>query len=358
MANILHRVKRKILDVLLIISDPSNLVRILPFFAFAIPFLLLYSLAPLSFEATWKGRTYYLFFIWLILLETVLEWEKLQTVILNRRFSLRSVLFVIVLLLPTIYVLMANFWGLNSAIVTWSTQFMGAWWAGTMPLSVEYLAFGALSLVICLVGYGRKDLRYFAMPALLLLTIGTFYTIDNFFPNGALTVVQFPALPTTTLAARTLNLMGYQTSIMTSTTSTYPGVPYLFVQDSLNPQRVAGFYVGWPCAGVDSLLIYAITVVLFLRSIAAPIKYSVIYFIIGAAVTYFINILRIVTIFLLAVDYGERSVQVSQFHDYYGGLYSITWIIAYPLIIIATRVLWGRIRSYMMVQKSPAVEVS
>jgi hypothetical protein len=49
--------------------------------------------------------------------------------------------------------------------------------------------------------------------------------------------------------------------------------------------------------------------------------------------------LRIATIFMIGVGGGD----INPFHNYYGPLYSISWIISYPLIIIATRALWTRV---------------
>jgi hypothetical protein len=64
-----------------------------------------------------------------------------------------------------------------------------------------------------------------------------------------------------------------------------------------------------------------------------------VYFVFGAAVTYFINALRIVTIFMIAINGGD----VGLFHNYYGQLYSLFWIMSYPLMIMGSRALWGRI---------------
>jgi hypothetical protein len=52
-----------------------------------------------------------------------------------------------------------------------------------------------------------------------------------------------------------------------------------------------------------------------------------------------------VTIYVIAIDYGINSPQRIQFHDFYGQLYSITWIIAYPLIIIGCQLLWDKIKN-------------
>jgi exosortase/archaeosortase family protein len=124
---------------------------------------------------------------------------------------------------------------------------------------------------------------------------------------------------------------------------TYGSMPDLTVTGS---QGKARFGIAWPCSGVESLLIYTVTILLFLKKTDIPWKHRITYFSIGAVVTYLINIFRVVTIFLLAMDYGWPSPQAVQFHNYYGMLYSITWIISYPLIIIGSRALWGRIRNW------------
>jgi len=134
--------------------------------------------------------------------------------------------------------------------------------------------------------------------------------------------------------------MGYQTIITITTNPYYGWVPSLTSWDPKNPLTLARFGIGWPCAGVESLIIYTVTILLFLKKSTIPLKQKIIYFIIGALVTYFINILRIVTIFLIAMNNGD----VGRFHDFYGQLYSITWIISYPLIIIGSRALWRKIR--------------
>jgi len=175
-------------------------------------------------------------------------------------------------------------------------------------------------------------------------TIGLLFIIDNLYPFGKFTPLQILVPWTATLAANVLNLMGYTTSMsFISNDPTYGSMPDLTVTGS---QGKARFGIAWPCSGVESLLIYTVTILLFLKKTDIPWKHRIIYFSIGAVVTYLINIFRVVTIFLLAMDYGWPSPQAAQFHNYYGMLYSITWIISYPLIIIGSRALWGRIRNW------------
>ena len=322
-------------------KNTQILVKLSPAFSFIVPFLILYLLYPNTFEATWKGRTYYLFFLWLVSLEIILGWEGIQTTKVDRLRSIRTFAFIITLLLPTIYVLIANFLGLNPALVDLAKQSnIASPWAEFMPLSIEYLVFGVIFAVISLMEYGKEGLGDFSISALLLFAVGTVYLIDNFYPYGQFTPFQFLVLPTTILAANALNLMGYQTTVTIITNPKHGWMPYLSAWDPKNPVTRAGYGIGWPCAGVESLMIYTVTIFLFLKRSTIPLKQKITYFIIGAVVTYFINILRIVTIFLIAMNNGD----VWRFHDFYGQLYSITWIISYPLIIIGSRVLWGKVR--------------
>jgi thaumarchaeosortase len=312
-------------------KNTQILVKLSPVFSFIVPLLILYFLYPNSFEATWKGRTYYLFFLWLVSLEIILGWEEIQTSKVDKLRSIRAFAFIITLLLPTIYVVAANFYGLNSIIEGIAEQH-NIPWANVMPLSTEYLVFAALFALVILLEYGTNGLRH-SISTLFLGIIGAIYTIDNIYPQGRFTPFQVFVPTTTTLAAKVLNLMGYMTRLGTS-----DGMPTL---KAWNSQGVSwGAEIAWPCAGIESLLIYTVTVLLFLKKTAISWKHKTIYFIIGAIVTYLINILRIVTIFTIAINGGDFM----RFHDYYGQLYSITWIISYPLLIIGSRALWRKIK--------------
>jgi exosortase/archaeosortase family protein len=315
--------------------------KLLPLISFIVPMLILYSLDPKSFEATWKGRTYELFFLWLISLETILNWEKLNAE--KRKLkSLRTVGFVITLLLPTIYVVGDNYWGWNeiSKKLVENSQLS---FKDSMPLSNEYLVFTVLFALIILFEYGFTDLKNYSISTVFLGTIGIIYTIDNLYPWGQFAPFQLIVPTTTMLAARVLNLMGFTTLISFSRANpAHVALPRLTISSA---GRSTWFDIGWPCSGVESLIIYAVTILLFLKNSPISWKQTTIYFILGAVITYFINILRIVIIFLISFNTGGGlTPAVRQFHDYYGQLLSIVWIISYPLIIIGTRLLWNEIR--------------
>jgi thaumarchaeosortase len=199
-----------------------------------------------------------------------------------------------------------------------------------MPLSAEYLVLTALLVLIISLKYGISGLKDFSISAVFLGTMGMIYLIDNLYPYGRFAPLQIIVPTTASLASNVLRLMGYQTLFLGDP----HGLPTYIAWDKYNNYSGA-FSIGWPCSGVESLIIYTVTILLFLKRSNMSWKVRVAYFAIGAAVTYFINVLRIVTIFIISINGGN----VTQFHDYYGQLYSITWIISYPLIIIGTQAL-------------------
>lgn len=311
----------------------NALLKLLPLMAFALPLLWLYLLDAGSFELMWKGRTFQIFFMWLIVLELILGWDSIQPSHTTRLFSAKTIAFIAALLLPTVYVVIANYLGLNTVISEASRQSGVVWW-DSMTLSTEYLVFTVLFCVIVFLQFGKKGLKHFYVPAIFLGIVGVLYTIDNVFPYGQFTPFQLLVPTTANLAASMLNLLGYQTSLATTGT-----MPRLTVTDPANSMRTATFDIAWPCAGIESLLIFTVVVLLFIKRMQIGKKAKLSYFAIGIAVTYSINILRIVTIFTIGMNNGD----VQLFHFYYGPLYSITWIISYPLLILGSQILWRKI---------------
>jgi len=308
--------------------------KILPFIAILMPNIILYFLDPYSFEKTWKGRTYYLFFLWVIFLEIILKWEDLRKDKIKSLRSLRSTLFITALLMPTLYVIAENYFRLNIIIdelaiktnIEFATKF-----PGIIPLSIEYLVFTALFALIVVLEYGIMGLEKFSLSTFLLGIIGMIYMMDNLYGRG-FTPFQILVPTTATLASKMLNFLGYQTALNLSSST-----PILV---AWNQSGTFTAKIGWPCAGIDSLLIYSVTIVLFLGNFPISFFKKLICFSIGAIITYFINILRIASIFIIGVNGGD----IWRFHDYYGSLYSITWIVAYPLIIIVVQTLWIKLK--------------
>ena len=284
----------------------------------------------------WKGRTFQLFFVWLIALEFILSWETIKTKI-NKQNKTGIIAVVIALLLPTLYVISEYYFGLNYTIANLAQQ-SGVTFYNSMPIAMEYLAFSVLFCLTISLCFGKKGLRGFALPALFVALVGLIYTIDNVFPYGQFTPFQLLVPTTANLAASVLRFMGY--AVLPGTEN---GMPTLQVTGALG---TAKFAIAWPCAGIESLLIFTAVVLLFLQRIPMSWKAKVGYFAFGAAVTYFINVLRIATMFIIGMSAGGdiNAQPVQNFHFYYGPLYSIAWIVSYPLIILVSQSLWRKMK--------------
>lgn len=327
----------------------NTITKLLPILAMAIPFLILYNLYPDSFELTWKGRTFYIFFLWLIFMELIMNWDKIHNPKVNHLKSPRTLAFIAAIILPILYVIATNYWGLNSTILNFGINDISKYINVApdqykniimyLPLSTEYLVFTVLFVLIISTYYGRDQLGNFSLSTLFLGIIGIVYTIDNLYPFGRFTPFQIIVPSTTMLAAGVLNMMGFGTTISYIQNNPQVGsMPILTVQ-ALNGGS-ATYAIAWPCSGVESLLIYSVVILLFLKNTAIPFKQRIVYFAAGAGVTYFINALRIATIFIVTINDG--AVAASGFHNFTGQFYSISWIIAYPLMIMTSRALWGR----------------
>lgn len=325
----------------------SILRRILPIIAFAIPLYILYTLDPASFELTWKGRTFYLFFMWLIILETILSWKQPKPI--QGRFKpFKVVALVIALALPTFYVLAANNLGLNNAIASFANSYHIIDGNPQIPLSIEYLVLSIVSVIVMALNYGVQGLSDFSIGPVSLGAIGLIYILDGFYPFGKFTPFQMIVPTTTQLATGILNMLGYTTRVgYIANNPTYGSMTTLRVTGSTGGTASAA--IGWPCSGIESLIIYTITIALFLRKSNIPAWLKLACFSVGAAVTYFINALRIATIFIIGVDNsasgGVVSPAASLFHNYYGQLYSVSWIILYPVLIIGIQLLTSKIRA-------------
>lgn len=309
---------------------------------------------PASFSRTWTGRTFYLFFIWLILLELILDWDSVVSGESGTHLSLASpkaVLLIRLSALPAMYVFVVSFLGgeyifriLGEGLgIPFAPVQSQSWMFDQWALSLEYLILAAFFGAMTWAAYNKKGLKIFAVSLLFLGAIGTIYMIDALYPYGYFTPFQAVVPTTASLSAEVLGWLGYQTGF----TGYYMGAPILAAYDSSGTLLIQ-YAVGWPCAGVQSLLIYTFVVLIFLKKTAAPLSHKAVYFVLGALVTYLVNILRVVSIYLTYINALSQGRQAALdaarvFHDFYGGLYSMAWIVAYPLIIVGSRSLWRKI---------------
>ena len=292
------------------------------------------------FDITWKGRLLLFLFFWLFALISFSERKSLEEIAANgRKSGFRILLIFLFALIPLFYIIGVNFLGLDQTIISIGDWLRGEYWKantayyenslmGDWPMSLEYLVFAAAFVGTVLLAYGKKGLKTFSLPASLVAGVGIIYMIDTMYPGGAFTPLQAFALPTAACAAVLLQILGIPFSMYFSPGPTSTPTIVVTAQGASAATGIA-----WPCAGVHSLFLYTVIVLLFLGKLDVSGFRKATYFVVGFVGTYFVNVLRIVTYFVLLIGQG-RAVALT-FHNVYGELYFFTWILAFILLILA-----------------------
>jgi thaumarchaeosortase len=83
--------------------------------------------------------------------------------------------------------------------------------------------------------------------------------------------------------------------------------------------------------GVFSMLIYTLIMAILMMKLNAPAKRKLIYFVIGAIGTFFINIFRI---FLIAYYVAFISIDVKIFHENIGEFLFLAWVVLFLLTVV------------------------
>jgi thaumarchaeosortase len=289
-----------------------------------------------TFDVTWKGRMSYLIFLWFFVIEGAIGWKE----IIERKISKRLIVTSLALaLIPTVYVLATNFFGLDLQILkigqavgipstTADNQpwdFLHLFW----PLSVEYLVFSTFFISAVFLLYRFKGLKTFSISLTLLAAVGGAYILDTVFPFGVLKPLQEIALPVTATAAALFDILGYHVVFNYPVDTGSSLMPGLIISDGTSAASIS---VSWACAGIYSLLLYVLIMFVFFKRTNITSFRKLAYFIIGLFGTFLSAVLRIFSIVLVYLHDGKTAGLI--FHNTYGELFGFTWIFAFILIII------------------------
>ena len=319
--------------------DRSFLLKaVLVFAAFIVPLIILYVRDWGSFDYLWKGRAPYFLFLWLLFLEAILGWKNLKTEH-TTFWTKKTVLAAVILLLPTVYAVGLNF-GLHSGIVELG-RFVGVpiiggdtWYlTHSWAFSFEYVLFALFFVASIWLLYGVQGLKSFAVSSFFIGGVGIFYMIDTFYPYGTFTTLQSLVPVTVAAASAILNVLGYGTQ-------TFPGgTDGLLLIVTGAGEKTYQAIVSWSCAGSHSLFLYSFMIMLFLRGTSISRMRKIIYVTLGAAGTFLVNILRIVTIYVIGISNGDSPAKL--FHEFYGEFFFIAWMFIYLTLIylLETRII-------------------
>jgi exosortase/archaeosortase family protein len=301
------------------------------------------------FELTWKGRLFLLVFLWLLLVESAIDWRELVDEKPKNRYIIIASL--VCALIPTAYVLATNFLGLDLTILKIGHDVFGVrsvtptnepWdflqlqW----PVSCEYIVFSVFFIGAILLAYKTKGLKTLSISLALLGGIGVAYMFDTIYPFGVFKPLQAFALPTAATAAAFLDLLGYSVRLAFPVYSAESALPNLTVAMG---GKTASVSIAWACAGVQSLLLYVLIILVFFKKADISPFRKLAYFVIGLFGTFFVNVFRIISIVFVMINEGNAAGMV--FHDSYGEMYSVIWILLYILLI-------GCIQRFTLVERT------
>jgi thaumarchaeosortase len=101
--------------------------------------------------------------------------------------------------------------------------------------------------------------------------------------------------------------------------------------------------ISWACAGVQSLFLFVLIIAVFFKKSSISSFRKLAYFVIGLFGTFFVNVLRIFSYFIILLNYGTNAA--TDFHNTYGEMYFFTWIFMYILLIIG-------IQRFMLIERT------
>lgn len=283
------------------------------------------ALAPTSFLRGWSGfgelaRGGLLFIVFFILI----DWLdirrnvslKLDTGSLVEFLVLMSGTFFyygsVILLSPITTTLVSYGFDIGVGRDTWSSWLL-AWDHVAYAI---YLA-GCVSIFI-----GKNNLSKIPVPFVYSIGMSVILLLDAFFPYGSLGPMQMWVQVMVPIVTWVLHLLGADV------------IGYGNVLRIVGQNGTFTLQIFWPSAGVHSMLIYSIVVIVLMLKLPAPVKRKAIYASFGAIGTAFVNVFRISLIGVYAYLYAHTLQDLITFHDVIGEVLFLIWIIVFVSLVV------------------------
>jgi thaumarchaeosortase len=200
-------------------------------------------------------------------------------------------------------------------------------------LGAEFVLYAFYCLAITAILYSPRATALMITPVIYSLGSGVLDFMDAYFPQDSLAFLQIWVYVIWNVVVFLLGALGYHTNVNpTGGTVSPPSV--LLLGNRLYLWGYRGFMtfaIFWPSSGVVSMIVYSLVIVVLMVKLDASRKRKAIYAILGAAGTYFVNVIRI-TLIVLYVTY--ISLDVETFHQSIGEVLFIVWIFVYLLLVI------------------------
>lgn len=200
-------------------------------------------------------------------------------------------------------------------------------------IAAEFILYALYCIAETAILYSPRSTALMVTPVIYALGSGVLDLMDAYFPQDSLAFLQIWVFVIWNVVLFLLGLLGYHTyTNITVGQMSPPSV--LLMGNRLYLWGIKGFMtlvIFWPSSGVVSMIVYSLVIVVLMVKLNAPRKRKLIYALIGAAGTYFVNVIRI-TLIVLYVTY--ISLDVETFHQSIGEVLFIIWIFIYLLAVI------------------------
>jgi thaumarchaeosortase len=291
----------------------------------AIPVLLLFALAPGTFELSWAGFGKLgrggLFIVLFFLAFELWDYRKTAKPRLDRP---HIAIAIIILMLGLFYFGAAGIAGWFTELIYSVGKVLGA--AGEVSnswlMATDYTAMTIYLLALSIVLFSVRAVRAVITPVILSIGMVIFYLLDAFFPYGSIGPLQFWA--------------NFIVAAVGSLSWIF-GLPIYGFSNLLTINGTHGFFrlaVFWPSVGVQSMLIYSLVMILLAAKLDSPLRRKVIYATIGVIGTIFLNVLRIFIIAYYGYAYAYTGQELDAFHNSIGEILFPIWIVVFLAIVL------------------------
>jgi thaumarchaeosortase len=305
-----------------------------PLLVMVAPVIFLIIADPNSFSFIWfwqreVGRAGFVFIFFLVAWDFHDSRNKFKMTKSKWRYALAG--FVLAALL--VYYFLSVFF--TDVVRVFVTSQLGVSQDSTLSflLALEFILYALYCVAITAILYSPSATLLMVTPVIYAFGSGILDLMDAYFPQDSLAFLQVWVYVIWNVVVFILALTGYHTTINLATGSQSPP-SLLLLGNKLYLWGFRGFMtlaIFWPSSGVVSMIVYSLVIVVLMVKLDAPRKRKIMYALVGAAGTYFVNVIRI-TLIVLYVTYV--SLDVETFHQSIGEVLFIIWIFVYLLLVI------------------------
>ena len=269
---------------------------------------------PDTFSLSWnQGRGGYLF---------ALAFVVAELVGLKIQIPTKRLLAVIPLAVLTIAYLVGLEYGLREYIEesakVYDVQLIFSWtWMW------DYIIMAIFVVVSLFIFFGKKWVRIAPAGPIFLTGSAVILSLDAFFPYDTLGPLQYVVPPLLEINAWVITSLDL--GIATARDN------LLFLKGDHGAMALQVF---WPSAGVHSVIIYSLVMMVFLLKMNIPRNRKAIYFGIGIIGTIGVNMIRIFSLSVYALKVTTNAQKWEEFHSVAGEIMFLPWLFVFLFVVM------------------------